>query len=73
MEANKSISLTPAQVSVLIDAVHERFMAVSSGRERPDTERSKLLDTLSNLHARLQEMEDEGTEKHEALHRFYGN
>jgi len=52
METKATLSLTESQLGVLIDCIHDRFMAVSDGREpMPPASRAVLLDALSRLHA----------------------
>ena len=55
MEPKATLSLTESQLGDLIDCIHDRFMAVSDGREpMPPASRAALLDALSRLHARVQ-------------------
>ena len=55
MEPKAALSLTESQLAILIDCIHDRFMAVSDGREpMPPASRTVMLDTLSRLHAAVQ-------------------
>lgn len=52
MEPKTSADFTPDQLVLLIDCIHDRFMAVSDGVEpHPPASRVRLLDELSRLHA----------------------
>ncbi|NBO52695.1 MAG: hypothetical protein EBU83_04585 [bacterium] len=55
MEAKTSAEFTSVQLDLLIDCIHDRFMAVSDGVEpHPPTSKARLLDELSRLHAVVQ-------------------
>lgn len=54
MEPKATLSLTEVQLSVLLDAIHSEFMSASEDATFRGLERAELLDTLSNLHARVQ-------------------
>lgn len=55
MEPKTSAEFTSEQLALLIDCIHDRFMAVSDGVEpHPPASRARLLDALSRLHAAVQ-------------------
>lgn len=55
MEAKTSADFTSGQLDLLIDCIHDRFMAVSDGVEpHPPASKARLLDELSRLHAVVQ-------------------
>ena len=55
MDPKTSADFSSDQLALLIDCIHDRFMAVSDGREpMPPASRTVMLDTLSRLHAAVQ-------------------
>lgn len=55
MDPKTSADFSPDQLALLIDCIHDRFMAVSDGTEpHPPASKARLLDELSRLHAVVQ-------------------
>lgn len=54
-----TVTLTRDQIGIIIDSIHDRFMAIAHGTEaHPPASRTVILDSLGRLHGKLQAAEE---------------